>query len=435
VRLAPVEVVRRTLTRVWARRGAIATRTLRLTGAAVAAYLAALLVLDDPRPVLAPLTALLVVQVTLVGTINDSLRRIASVVVGVAVAVGFSAFVGFTWWSLALIIAVSLLIGQFLHLGAHQLEVPISAMLVLAVGGSETAATDRISATIVGAAVGLAVNILFPPAVQSQSAGAAVEEYAKEVAGLLDQVAGSVRRPATREQIKTWLDEARYLTNQVPQVEAGLDELEASRRLNRHAIDTITSAPGLRSGLNALEHAALDLRALYRLLADVQLNPSSAGGLEDSDVRTAFATLLRDIATAIRDFGGLVRAEADDEGAAHPEELAAALDSAGEARARLTELLLVDPQTDPEQWQLTGALLTAADRALRELDLDERARLREARRRLLTGGEAIRAAVSTDRLLEATRSATHTVTDAVVDAVAEVPRRRAGHWVRGRDPD
>ena len=435
MRLAPVEVVRRTLTRVWARRGAIATRTLRLTGAAVAAYLAALLVLDDPRPVLAPLTALLVVQVTLVGTINDSLRRIASVVVGVAVAVGFSAFVGFTWWSLALIIAVSLLIGQFLRLGAHQLEVPISAMLVLAVGGSETAATDRISATIVGAAVGLAVNILFPPAVQSQSAGAAVEEYAKEVAGLLDQVAGSVHRPATREQIKTWLDEARYLTNQVPQVEAGLDELEASRRLNRRAIDTITSAPGLRSGLNALEHAALDLRALYRLLADVQLNPSSAGGLDDSDVRTAFATLLRDIATAIRDFGGLVRAEADDEGAAHPEELAAALDSAGEARARLTELLLVDPQTDPEQWQLTGALLTAADRALRELDLDERARLREARRRLLTGGEAIRAAVSTDRLLEATRSATHTVTDAVVDAVAEVPRRRAGHWVRGRDPD
>lgn len=435
MRLAPVEVVRRTLTRVWARRGAIATRTLRLTGAAVAAYLAALLVLDDPRPVLAPLTALLVVQVTLVGTINDSLRRIASVVVGVAVAVGFSAFVGFTWWSLALIIAVSLLIGQFLRLGAHQLEVPISAMLVLAVGGSETAATDRISATIVGAAVGLAVNILFPPAVQSQSAGAAVEEYAKEVAGLLDQVAGSMHRPATREQIKTWLDEARYLTNQVPQVEAGLDELEASRRLNRHAIDTITSAPGLRSGLNALEHAALDLRALYRLLADVQLNPSSAGGLDDSDVRTAFATLLRDIATAIRDFGGLVRAEADDEGAAHPEELAAALDSAGEARARLTELLLVDPQTDPEQWQLTGALLTAADRALRELDLDERARLREARRRLLTGGEAIRAAVSTDRLLEATRSATHTVTDAVVDAVAEVPRRRAGHWVRGRDPD
>ena len=177
------------IARFWARRGAVTTRTLRLTGAAVAAYLAALLVLDDPRPVLAPLTALLVVQVTLVGTVADSLRRILSVIAGVAVAVGFSAFVGFSWWSLALIIAVSLLVGQFLRLGDQQLEVPISAMLVLAVGGSETAATDRISATIVGAAVGLAVNVVFPPAVQSQSAGAAVEEYADEVAGLLEQVA------------------------------------------------------------------------------------------------------------------------------------------------------------------------------------------------------------------------------------------------------
>ncbi|HXD24526.1 MAG TPA: hypothetical protein VN609_01245, partial [Propionibacteriaceae bacterium] len=53
---------------------------MRLTSGAVAAYLAALLVLDDPRPVLAPLTALLVVQVTLVGTVADSLRRILSVI-------------------------------------------------------------------------------------------------------------------------------------------------------------------------------------------------------------------------------------------------------------------------------------------------------------------------------------------------------------------
>jgi fusaric acid resistance family protein len=248
VRLARVEVVDRTIARFWARRGAVTTRTLRLTGAAVAAYLAALLVLDDPRPVLAPLTALLVVQVTLVGTVADSLRRILSVIAGVAVAVGFSAFVGFSWWSLALIIAVSLLVGQFLRLGAHQLEVPISAMLVLAVGGSETAATDRISATIVGAAVGLAVNVVFPPAIQSQSAGAAVDEYATEVAALLEQVAEAMPGPVTREQMNSWLDEARYLTYQVPRLEAVLDELDASRRLNRRAIDSITTAQGSAAG-------------------------------------------------------------------------------------------------------------------------------------------------------------------------------------------
>ena len=128
---------------------------LRLTGAAVAAYLVALLLLDDPRPVLAPLTALLIVQVTLVGTITDTARRILSVVAGVALAIVFSAFVGFSWWSLALLIAASIMEGQVLRLGPHLLEVPISAMLVLAVGGSEHAALDRVTATVVGAAVGL----------------------------------------------------------------------------------------------------------------------------------------------------------------------------------------------------------------------------------------------------------------------------------------
>jgi Aromatic acid exporter family member 1 len=435
VTFAPAGRLRDAVSRIWVRRAAVTTRTLRLTGAAVAAYLAALLALDDPRPVLAPLTALLVVQVTLVGTLADTFRRIISVVAGVAVAIVFSAFVGFSWWSLGLIIAVSLLIGQMLRLGAHQLEVPISAMLVLAVGGSEAAALDRINATIVGAAVGLLVNVIFPPAVQSQSAGAAVEEYARDVAGLLDSVAAGIDQPVTSDQVRRWLSEARDLTYAVPRVEAVLDGLEASRRLNPRAIDSITTAPGLRSGLSALEHTSLALRALYRLLADVGLNSPGTDGLHDPDVRVAFGVVLHDVAAAIRDFGALVHAEADDEDEAHPEELAAALESAGEARARLTELLLVDPQADPERWQLIGALLTATDRALRELDLDERARLREAQRGLLTGGEAVLAAIAPDKLVQVTRSATHTVADAVVDAVAEVPHRRAGHWVRGREED
>ena len=49
------------------------------------------------------------------------------------------------------------------------------------------------------------------------------------------------------------------------------------------------------------------MRTRNRLLADVQTNPQGAGVLNDSDVRAAFGTLLRDIAKAIRDFGaGLV---------------------------------------------------------------------------------------------------------------------------------
>ncbi|MEJ7742716.1 MAG: aromatic acid exporter family protein [Nocardioidaceae bacterium] len=110
-------------------------RAAQLTGAAVAAYLVADQIFPGGKPLLAPLTALLVVQVSLYSTLTVGLKRVASVVAGVVVAVLFSAVVGFTWWSLAGLIAASIVIGQLLRLREQLLEVPISAMVVLAVEG------------------------------------------------------------------------------------------------------------------------------------------------------------------------------------------------------------------------------------------------------------------------------------------------------------
>ena len=110
-------------------------RAARLTGAAVAAYLVAEAVgLDDPPPLVAALTALLVVQATASSTLSSGVERVLSVVAGVALAVAFSALVGLTWWSLAILVAASIVVGQLLRLGPNLIEVPISAMLVLGVG-------------------------------------------------------------------------------------------------------------------------------------------------------------------------------------------------------------------------------------------------------------------------------------------------------------
>ncbi len=404
--------------------GATATRVLRLTGAAVAAYLAAVALLDDPRPVLAPLTALLIVQVTLVGTLTDTVRRIVSVLVGVTVAIVFSTFVGFHWWSLGLLIAASIVLGMMLRLGDHLLEVPVSAMLVLAVGGSESAALDRVSATVVGATVGLLVNLLFPPAVQTRSAGAAIENYARRLAAQLDRVADEASGQVTADQVVGWLEDARDAAQDVPNVERVLAAAEESRRLNPRAVGDEPASAGLRSGLEALEHAAVALRALYRSLADQARDHPAARELYGEEVRAVFAALMREMASAIRDFGSLLRAEAEGERPPTAEELADALESAHEARAMLTELLLVDPRADPESWQRHGALLAAVDRALRELDVEEHARQRDARR-ARAAADPTRAALTMQRLRTATKAATQTVTDAVTDLPGRLVDRRS----------
>lgn len=363
-------------------------RALRLTAAAVAAYLVARGLFPHSQPLLAPLTALLVVQVTLFSTLTNGLQRVISVVAGVVVAVVFSSLVGFTWWSLAGLIAASIVIGQLLRLGPHLLEVPISAMLVLSVGyGESAAAVGRIGETLIGAAVGVAFNVLAPPAVGDRDAGVAVERLAARMAALLTSIAQELVTGVSADRADQWMDEARRMVGRVARVDQAVADAEESRRLNPRAVGTFDAGPSLRSGLDALEHCTVALRGLCRSIAERVRTRPDEDDVHAEDVRWAFAMLLHDLAAAIRAFGHLVRAEA--EGAGEDGELAAAVETVRETRARLSELLLVDPRDDPGLWELHGALLTSVERVLRELDVEERARQRarlhqEATRRART---------------------------------------------------
>ncbi|MCW2567667.1 MAG: rane protein-like protein [Mycobacterium sp.] len=384
-------------------------RAVRLTGASVAAYLVAEWLLPTYRPLLAPLTALLIVQITFFSTITDSFRRVLSVVAGVVLAVLFAAMFDFSWWSLGLLIGASIVIGQLLRLGPHLLEVPISAMLVLGVGvrGAETAAEARIIETLIGAAVGIAVNILWPPPVQIRSVGAAIHRFATDTAAFLDRIVDELQQGMIEETAPRWLDDARRLDGYVTRLDRALVQADESRRLNPRAVGTPNTGPQLRTGLDTLEHCIVAIRSLCRAIVE----GARAWPAEDRErlmeVRDALATLLGDLGRAIRAFGAVLRVEVEGvEEIAHvgDADLANALDDLHRDRGVLTRLLLVDPAGDPERWQLHGALLASVDRVLRELDVDERARLRE-RLREDARRERARPAQAVDRLWLTTQQA------------------------------
>lgn len=398
-------------------------RAARLTSAAVAAYLAAVALVTDHRPVTAPLTALLIVQVTLVGTFTDTLRRILSVVAGVGVAVVISSFVGFSWWSLGAIIGVAILLGQALNLGPHLLEVPISAMLILAAGGSNVLAKDRIAETLVGAAVGLLVNLLVPPSTRTASAGAAVESFSDSVADLLERVSARLADGAVlRDEARGWLAELRTLSQSTRPVDEALTEAHRSRRLNPRAVGTTDPVPDLRSGLDALEHCAVALRAVFRSIADSPARavvPGDDGApdevLVDPDLREALATLFADLGRAISGFGDLSRAYAHEVAEPETGELGTALDAVRDDRTRLNELLIVNPIDDRDRWPVHGSLLSGIDRVLAELDLEDHTRERETRRREAAARRR-RGSYAAERLRSSTRRAVANPTIA--------PRRR-----------
>jgi hypothetical protein len=356
-------------------------RTIKTTLAAVLAYLLALWLLgNQPPPLLAPLTALLVAQLTIFETVKSSVERVGSVVAGVLVAVLLSKLFGLTWWSLGITILAALVIGILLRLGDHTLEVPVSAMLVLAVAGQAgTAAVDRVVETLIGAVTGVVVSFLLRPPMYVQPAGDAIGQLAAEEAELLTAMGTELTEGWSGEQARGWEDRARELDRPLRTARIALARGEESLRLNPRQRRVREGASSLRAALAALEHAAVQVRGITLDLADLAEAVESSDQAEP-ELLIALGALLVELGVGLSAFGQLVAPEV----AGPPREavpLHIALEIARTHRDVLAELMLVDARTDLELWHIQGSLLANVDRLLREIDLERGPDARHVRRR------------------------------------------------------
>lgn len=358
----------------------------RLTITATVAYLVALEIpVGTPRPVLAPLTALLVLQASVFQTLTAGLRKVASVTVGVLVAVAVSAFVPYNWWLLGLLIAVTLVIGRLLRLGDDFLEVPISAMLIFSVSEHGSAATGRIMDTLVGTGIGLLGGLAFGR-LRTRPARDAVGELAGRVAALLGEMADGLRAApdedspgavqTSQDRARELLEHARDLRGEIERVDDALREAEDSTRLNPRALrlapdDVTAHEVALRSGLEALDHAALYLRGLARSIIDSGRESRDAP-TRDPRTRARLADVLSQLSTAARTYGKVMRA-LPAPGAALEEELAGQLAEAHHKRDDLAGVLEPDAgklAADEAEWPLRGEILSHVDRLRTGLRVD-----------------------------------------------------------------
>ncbi|WP_324651117.1 FUSC family protein [Georgenia sp. H159] len=350
----------------------------RLTIASVVAYLLTVWLVDGPIDLTGALTALLVVQASASASLRMGVVRVGAVLTGVLVAVTLSSSVGLTWWTLGAAVALALLLAAVLRLGDQRLETAISAMLILGTGGQDIAAETRVLTTLIGAGVGMAFNLLLPPPVPFRAAVTDVRNIARSQAACLRAAASSMaERPVTKGAVGAWLDEARAIAEALARTEVAISTVTDLRRFNPRAIGTPEVEPVLRAGLDSLDRSLLAIRALLATMhteAPEYETPDDGYG---EQVRPAFAVLLGHVADCLDAFGALVEAEAESSEAQVERQLAETLDVAGEARAVLTELLLVDPREETDLWLLRGSILSAVDHVLDPLKLEDRARTQE----------------------------------------------------------
>ena len=343
-----------------------AATIIRLTACAVFAYLIALPVPETSPPVLAPLTAMLVLQVSVYQTLFSAVRRVAAVVAGVLIALGLSRWIGFTWWSLGLTITLGLAVGYALRLREAALEVPISAMLILSVGSS-AAATSRITETLIGTAAGLVAGFVLT-APQVEPAEEAIADLARTMADLLDRMAAGLNDGSVNDSARAWLDQARALGNEIRRVDEALQQAEESTKLNPRSMRLPYSTVTLRQSLENLEHSVITVRVLARSLTDTARLAGDDNSLNDPDVRRELADTLRELSAAVRTYSGLAT-ELDAHGhQALKADLERHLAAARDEQDRLSELLATAPAVRPVGWPLRGELISHLDRLRSELE-------------------------------------------------------------------
>jgi hypothetical protein len=250
------------------------------------------------------------------------------------------------------------------RLGPHLLEVPITAMLILAVGGAgaETAALGRVYETLIGAAAGILVNALIAPPLHIRPASDAIGELAGRMEGFLRGLAAQLRTGWSRAAAEQWLDEARALGREVLRADQYLARAEESARLNIRGAIAREAQPRLRTALTGLEHSYVSLRQLARALYErtCMVPDEEEADAYGPEARAVLAEILERAAEAL---GGVVTVACGAPSAeAARAQIEVQVSELHRLRHRLSELLLVDPHTDPAAWQQHGALLAALDR-------------------------------------------------------------------------
>lgn len=333
------------------------TSIARLVITAVGAYVSAMALLDVKAPVLAALTALLVVQVSLYRTLRHAGGRIVSVGAGVLVSVLLGGMFGLSWWSLGLAVAVSLGLGHLLKLREHLMEVPISAMLILQFG-TGPAAADRIVETLIGAAVGLITVVVAAPA-KLRPAEQAVADLGRRMGSLLDDMAEGLAAPPGREAVGDWTTRARRLTADIRRAEAEVDTADETARLRGRTGSGHSRA--LRETLDTLERAVPTVRGLTRSVSDrTGLHLTGDAPMWEAGVRDRLASVLRDLAGTTRNYAEAATTCDAGEAARLTAELERSLAEGRHMRGELGDVL----REDPGHWPLHGELLVHIDRLL-----------------------------------------------------------------------
>ncbi|NKX54635.1 aromatic acid exporter family protein [Arthrobacter mobilis] len=206
--------------------------------AALAAGLAWQLALAIPGaaqeyPYYAPVGALLSMYHTVAGSVKTAAQTLAGLLLGIGLAWLLMLWAAPSALSVGLLVCLGVLLAGIPRLGSGRDWVPVAALFVLLVGGSDAGdyATAYLVQTAVGAAVGITVNVLVFPPLHFHAAASRLAELRQDAAGQLEQMAEALVEPWPPDH-RDWVEHSEDLAQLSARVRQAVQEAAQSSKGN-----------------------------------------------------------------------------------------------------------------------------------------------------------------------------------------------------------
>jgi uncharacterized membrane protein YgaE (UPF0421/DUF939 family) len=341
-------------------------QTAKAAVASGLAWVVAAGLLDVRDPVLASVAALVTVQVTVYQSLWRAVQYSAGIVAGMVAALAIGAGLGVNVLTMSLVVVAGLVLGRTLRLGTQVNQVAVTALLVLSFGGSY--GYTRVFDSIIGAAVGVAVNALIAPPAFSRTAAKELADLADDLATLTARAARAVRGDWSHEDAQRWLARSRELSADARAARKIAQQAEEAMKFHPRRSAHLTEVHRVDEAAIALDHVSTQLNSLMRGLSDMRATFSPVPE-RLREVPEEMALLLDDTAKALSAFGRLQ--VPDKAGIRVYEELSELIKRAKPHARKAAQVMHPDEDAPTLAWSVHGALLDDARRMLRELDPDD----------------------------------------------------------------
>lgn len=301
--------------------------------------------LVDGGGLVAAIVCTLSIRISLHKSLREAFGQIVGTVIGAGVALSTVALFDFGFIAIGATIFICAIVARALHLGdVASVNVPVTALIVIGPGLSESTAVHRLGSTFIGAAVAIAFSYYSHPKTPLDRAVEQINRVGRKAAQLLAEMSEGVAAGYQQKDAADWLTRGRLLVEEIPAIRAQSVEAKGYARWIRTG--TRDAAEEIYVEGLAVEHTVVQVRAIARTLYDSVLE----SGIPDS--------VKKDVAVALSAASYAVAAHID-----NPEDIKDAVtspsDDAREAGSHLSEVLIEDGDSVDQDQIVKGLSIVA----------------------------------------------------------------------------